>query len=347
MNRSLSRREFLKLSSLTLSGLILPAFPLPDADRPGPNLLLRVATDSISVFDEPEIDAKTVGYRFQDELLNVYYEVDAGTPVYNTKWYRVWGGFVHSAFVQPIQARYNNEVQELEEDQLYLAELTAPISQPYVFDRWQGWQVNNAFKLYYGTTHWITDIVEGPDLRPWYKIEDELYAGFNYYVPAGDLRIIPDVEWSPLSTDVPFEEKRVEVSLEDQQVTVYEGAEIIMQTSVSTGIYTGSTSNGFPTTTPKGHHNIYSKMPSKHMGTGGRASSDGRPLPGVPWTAFFAPGGYAFHGTYWHNNFGIPMSRGCVNMRNEDAKWLFRWLEPVSDVAKVEQTGYGTQVFVY
>ncbi|KAA3644038.1 MAG: hypothetical protein DWQ07_18150 [Chloroflexi bacterium] len=66
-----------------------------------------------------------------------------------------------------------------------------------------------------------------------------------------------------------------------------------------------------------------------------------------PGHLFFAPGGYAFHGTYWHNNYGIQMSRGCVNMRNEDAKWLFRWLEPVTVSAKVEQTGYGTQVFVY
>ena len=31
------------------------------------------------------------------------------------------------------------------------------------------------------------------------------------------------------------------------------------------------------------------------------------------------------HGTYWHNNFGHPMSHGCVNMTNEDAKWLYEW----------------------
>ncbi|KAA3643996.1 MAG: L,D-transpeptidase [Chloroflexi bacterium] len=349
MNTSLSRREFLKLSSAALGGLILPAFSPPDPEWPGPSMLLRVATESVSVFDEPDIEAETVGYRFQDTLLNVYYEVDADTPVYNTKWYRVWGGFVHSAFVQPIQVRFSNKVPELEieEGQLYLAELTVPISQPYLFDKWQGWRPYDAFKLYYGTTHWIADIIEGPDLQAWYKIEDELYAGFNYYVPAGELRIIPEDEWSPLSTDVPFEEKRVEVSLDDQVVTAFEGKEVVLQTSVSTGIYTGRSTNGFPTTTPKGHHNIYSKMPSKHMGTGGRASSDGRPLPGVPWTAFFAPGGYAFHGTYWHNNFGIPMSRGCVNMRNKDAKWLFRWLEPISEVTDVERTGYGTQVYVY
>ena len=44
----------------------------------------------------------------------------------------------------------------------------------------------------------------------------------------------------------------------------------------------------------------------------------------VPWTMYFY-GGYAIHGTYWHNNFGTPMSHGCVNMRTSEAKWLFNW----------------------
>jgi hypothetical protein len=40
---------------------------------------------------------------------------------------------------------------------------------------------------------------------------------------------------------------------------------------------------------------------------------------------------YGFHGTYWHNNFGHPMSHGCVNMTNADAKWLFDWAGPEWD----------------
>jgi lipoprotein-anchoring transpeptidase ErfK/SrfK len=35
--------------------------------------------------------------------------------------------------------------------------------------------------------------------------------------------------------------------------------------------------------------------------------------------------GYGIHGTYWHNNFGVPMSHGCVNMRTSDAGWLYYW----------------------
>ena len=37
---------------------------------------------------------------------------------------------------------------------------------------------------------------------------------------------------------------------------------------------------------------------------------------------------YGFHGTFWHDNFGTPMSRGCINMTNEDARWLFDWTSP-------------------
>jgi lipoprotein-anchoring transpeptidase ErfK/SrfK len=73
-------------------------------------------------------------------------------------------------------------------------------------------------------------------------------------------------------------------------------------------------------------------MPNKHMGSvsGNPDAIGGFSLPGVPWTSFFiSPGGYALHGTYWHNNFGIQMSHGCINMKNDDAKWLFRWSTPV------------------
>jgi lipoprotein-anchoring transpeptidase ErfK/SrfK len=32
---------------------------------------------------------------------------------------------------------------------------------------------------------------------------------------------------------------------------------------------------------------------------------------------------YGLHGTYWHHNFGHPMSHGCVNLKTEDAQWLY------------------------
>jgi lipoprotein-anchoring transpeptidase ErfK/SrfK len=53
-------------------------------------------------------------------------------------------------------------------------------------------------------------------------------------------------------------------------------------------------------------------------------SGPGYYLPNVQWVMYFYQG-YGFHGTYWHNNFGNPMSHGCVNMTNDDALWLFNF----------------------
>ena len=65
----------------------------------------------------------------------------------------------------------------------------------------------------------------------------------------------------------------------------------------------------------------------------------------VPYTQFFHKD-FAFHGAFWHNNFGHPASHGCVNLAIADALWLYRWTAPaatqISDVTK----GYGTRVRV-
>ena len=47
-------------------------------------------------------------------------------------------------------------------------------------------------------------------------------------------------------------------------------------------------------------------------------------VPDVPHAMFY-DGGYAIHGAYWHNNFGTPVSHGCVNMSENAAAWLFGW----------------------
>ena len=57
-------------------------------------------------------------------------------------------------------------------------------------------------------------------------------------------------------------------------------------------------------------------------------------LPGVPYTMYFYQG-YALHGTYWHSNFGQPMSHGCVNMRTSDAEWLYQFA-PVGTAVRVQ-----------
>lgn len=114
-------------------------------------------------------------------------------------------------------------------------------------------------------------------------------------------------------------EKWIDVDLSAQRVTAYEG-----MTAVRTFII----SSGLPRTpTVTGTFRIQSKVVAQLMEGGSREDGDYYYLPNVPWVQFFYQG-YSFHGTYWHDKFGRPMSHGCINMRTEDAKWLFDWTEP-------------------
>ena len=110
----------------------------------------------------------------------------------------------------------------------------------------------------------------------------------------------------------------------------------------------GQTLNGIPTDTPKGRFHIGNKMPSRHMGDGTMDSDIyAYELPGVPWNMFFVSTGVAFHGAYWHDNFGYRMSAGCVNLRPEEAKWLYRWTTPVLEPGEWHHYERGTRVEVF
>ena len=104
--------------------------------------------------------------------------------------------------------------------------------------------------------------------------------------------------------------KWIDVDLSSQQVRAYAGNTIVRSMVVSTGIAR------YPT--PTGRFRIQTKYASVTM------SGPGYYLPGVPHTMFFYRG-YALHGTYWHNNFGRPMSHGCINLTRGDAAWLYGW----------------------
>ena len=84
----LSRRDFLKLSSLgTLSLSLAPFLPILDSFEDF--IQVRVATKSVSVYREPDDRSAIVSQLFRDELVSVYDEVDAGKPIHNPIWYRV------------------------------------------------------------------------------------------------------------------------------------------------------------------------------------------------------------------------------------------------------------------
>ena len=48
----------------------------------------------------------------------------------------------------------------------------------------------------------------------------------------------------------------------------------------------------------------------------------------MPYTQYYRLGGYAIHGTYWHDHFGSVQSQGCVNVTWNDAAYLFPLTAP-------------------
>ena len=105
-------------------------------------------------------------------------------------------------------------------------------------------------------------------------------------------------------------DKWIDVNLSQQRLYAYVGTQLIRSFVVSTGVA------AHPTVT--GTYRIYVKYTSTLM------TGPGYYLPNVPYTMYFYLG-YGIHGTYWHNNFGVPMSHGCINMRTPEAAWLFNW----------------------
>jgi LysM repeat protein len=111
-------------------------------------------------------------------------------------------------------------------------------------------------------------------------------------------------------------EKWIDVNLSTQTLLAYEGSQVVYTARVSTGI------SRYPT--PAGTFYIQRKYRYDDMTGGSRALGDYYYLPNVPYCMYYYAG-YALHGTYWHHNFGTPMSHGCTNLSTADAGWLFNW----------------------
>jgi lipoprotein-anchoring transpeptidase ErfK/SrfK len=106
------------------------------------------------------------------------------------------------------------------------------------------------------------------------------------------------------------DEPWIDVNLTSQTLQAYIGSDLQNTFIVSTGTWR------YPTVT--GQYRIYVKYLYADM------SGPGYYLPDVPYVMYFYYD-YGLHGTYWHDNFGTPMSHGCVNLRTEDAGWLYNF----------------------
>ena len=109
-------------------------------------------------------------------------------------------------------------------------------------------------------------------------------------------------------------ERWIDIDLTTQTLTAFEGDTAVFSTLISSG------TREYPTVT--GQFRVWLRYQSQTM-DGTRLGYDYY-LENVPYVMYFFED-YAIHGAYWHNNFGNPMSHGCVNVEPNDAEWLYGW----------------------
>jgi len=105
-------------------------------------------------------------------------------------------------------------------------------------------------------------------------------------------------------------ERWIDIDLTNQTLAAYEGTDLINTFVISSG------RAGKPTVV--GTFHIWVKVRIQAM------RGPGYYIENVPWVMYFYQS-YGIHGTWWHNNFGTPMSAGCVNMTIPDAEWMYGW----------------------
>jgi lipoprotein-anchoring transpeptidase ErfK/SrfK len=334
----LSRREFLRLSSTAMLGMAVPlrfarSEVVVDAD-----LLGRVVEPSVDIRLTPSFGGEKLARVWRDAVVPIEAAV-MGDPVpeHNRIWYLVQDqGYVHSSGLQPVRDEPNEPILSVSAEGLLME-----VSVPFVEAHWRPrTDAEKVYRFYYGTTHWIVGVSRDVRLNRWYRIRDDRYA-YHYYAPAEAFRAVPPEKLAPITPEIPQEDKRIVVNLTNQWVQCFEGQQAVFTTKVSTG---RRFENAWYVT-PEGEYVTFRKRPSRHMAAGNLAS--GYDLPGVPWVAYITKEGIAFHGTFWHNDFGIPRSHGCINMTPEASNWLYRWTHPTVPSTEEEVwVNFGTQVHI-
>jgi len=336
LNPQLTRRDFLKLVSAGTLAFALKDLRVDSALAAEIPTQGRIVFSGIPLYDAPTFLANKTYLFGKDEVVQIngiQENGELGNP-FNGVWYKINDGYAYSGYVIPVETKYQKPVFNIPESG-QLGEITVPFSDtrlvPYVYAK-------RSLRLYYGSTHWVKEtVVTREEKSIWYRIYDSQLKK-EFYVPSHDMRLIPDDELSLLSPEVPEEQKSIVVDLPTQMVTAFEGEKLVFSERCSSG------AKG--TLTPKGEFRTYHKGPSVHMTNQGDAVDNIFNLPGVPWCSFFTGAGNAFHGTYWHNDYGRPRSHGCINLPSEAAKFIYRWTRPnvPPDTNYLHLPGDGTKV---
>jgi len=342
-----SRREFLKLAALGLVGISMRSLPhnwlkkslflpeFPDAER-----LLRVAGGMVELKQRPDPESLTLGVLYEDAVVPWLREVSGARPAYifnNQRWVETPQGFIYCPYIQPVKNQPNTPVDELPASSRgpgMWVEVTVPYAD-VILDKaepssksWVEAKMDQGLPLrfYYSQTFWVDAIRKDSQGRSFYRVNPNFYGGVDLLWAAAEaFRPITSQELSPINPEAA--DKSIVVDVTHQTLSCYEGPSEVYFCRVSTGAKYDMYGNVVDKwATPVGKHRITRKYISLQMSGG--TTGAGYDLPGIAWTSIFAIGGVAIHSTFWHHNYGDPVSHGCVNCLPEDAKWVFRWSSP-------------------
>ena len=313
--------------------LLLPEFP--DADRLG-----RVAVGMVELKQRPDPESPTLGVLYEDAVLPWLREVSGVKPAYifnNQRWLETPQGFIYGPYVQPVWNRPNQPVEQLPpssrgpgmwvEVTVPYAEATLDKAEPSS-NSWVEAKLEQGLPLrfYYSQTFWVDEIKTDGQGSVLYRVNPNYYGGVDLlWARAEAFRPITTEELTPINPEAV--DKRVVVDVTHQTLACYEGQSEVYFCRVSTGAKYDMYGNVVDKwATPVGNHRVTRKYISLQMSGG--TTGAGYDLPGIAWTSIFATGGVAIHSTFWHHNYGDPVSHGCVNCLPQDAKWIFRWSSP-------------------
>jgi hypothetical protein len=369
MRKILSRRDFLKFSGVGLAGLSALAlnrirsfdFETLSAPRrlpqfPDSPIIGRTVDPGIDLRNAPTNDPglnTSISKLPADTLLEWNREVIGNVVggLNNQRYVETSQGYVYASVLQPTRNLPNTPIAEMPAGQPgFWAEVTVPyvelahegnIASPWLQDHIV---YNFPPRLYYGQVVWIDRIRTDNGFVEYRWNEDAPhgygYGAYNefYWADGAAFKVLTEQDASPISPDVDPNDKHIEVDLDYQTLSCFEGTTEVYFCRISSGLkgifdpVTGETNNKLAT--PVGNLLTHWKIVSLNMTAG--TFQSGYSTPAVPWTTMISGDGIAIHGAFWHNAFGEKRSHGCINVTPQDAKWIFRWTTPYVSLQQTE-----------
>jgi len=278
--RTVSRRNFIKLAGAALAGATLrpPMSALAQAALPpedyNANAFVplrrgRVLAPSVSVWDHIETPHDAVKRFVRDEVILLGEERSVpgtGNP-HNDLWYRTRGGWVHSAWIQPMEFHDRPAIYREVGPNGFWIEVIAPKT---VTREAPSLAAETKYEYIYGTVYLVTEVAVDERGGVWYDTHDEYYdkelgiEPTHHWVRAHDVRRIHESEFAAIRPEV--HDKRIRVDLDAQILTCFEGNAVVLQTKVATGASFKQPDGSIADYgTPQGDHRSILKMPSRHM----------------------------------------------------------------------------------